>query len=172
MSHHRFKIDKLVVYLGREKVSGTYKITQLMPLRRRRFSISHQKRQRAARARLYKETRSRSRLHEHDNGDHQRSHLACNRKGGTPRSETDAGLANKTPLPVHPWSMTLVEFPPERDGFKLNRHPALDFWWSMIFRKPVPTFPDHALECAEISSRSLARFAIGDEIERDFFAPH
>jgi len=31
MSHHRFKIGQAVVYLGREKVSGTYKITQLMP---------------------------------------------------------------------------------------------------------------------------------------------
>src|SRR5262249_24475517 len=34
----------------------------------------------------------------------------------------------------------------ERDDFCLNRHPALAFWWSMIFfRKPVPTFRDHAL---------------------------
>jgi hypothetical protein len=23
--------------------------------------------------------------------------------------------------------------PPERDGFRLNRHRALDLWWSMIF---------------------------------------
>src|SRR5262252_10353744 len=34
----------------------------------------------------------------------------------------------------------------ERDDFSSNRHPALAFWWSMIFfRKPVPTFRDHAL---------------------------
>src|SRR5262249_58929835 len=42
----------------------------------------------------------------------------------------------------------------ERDDFSSNRHPALPFWWSMIFfRKPVPTpdqvrgrlFRDHAL---------------------------
>src|SRR5262249_43691480 len=42
----------------------------------------------------------------------------------------------------------------ERDDFCLNRHPALAFWWSMIFfRKPVSTpdqvrgrlFRDHAL---------------------------
>src|SRR5262249_14428378 len=41
-----------------------------------------------------------------------------------------------------------------RDDFSSNRHPALAFWWSMIFfRKPVPTpdqvrgrlFRDHAL---------------------------
>src|SRR5262249_45058663 len=31
----------------------------------------------------------------------------------------------------------------ERDDFSSNRHPALAFWWSMIFfRKPVPTFRD------------------------------
>src|SRR5262249_29441878 len=35
----------------------------------------------------------------------------------------------------------------ERDDFSSNRHLALAFWWSMIFfRKPVPTFRDHALE--------------------------
>jgi hypothetical protein len=29
----------------------------------------------------------------------------------------------------------------------LNRHRALDLWWSMIFfGKPVSTFPDHALD--------------------------
>src|SRR5262249_33257445 len=42
----------------------------------------------------------------------------------------------------------------ERDDFSSNRHPALAFWWSIIFfRKPVPTpdqvrgrlFRDHAL---------------------------
>src|SRR5262249_41721643 len=39
----------------------------------------------------------------------------------------------------------------ERDDFSSNRHPALAFWWSMIFfRKPVPTFRDHAL----VSARS------------------
>src|SRR5262249_11280885 len=38
----------------------------------------------------------------------------------------------------------------ERDDFCLNRHPALAFWWSMIFfRKPVPTFRDHALATFE-----------------------
>jgi hypothetical protein len=31
MSAHRFKVGQAVVYLGREKASGTYKITQLMP---------------------------------------------------------------------------------------------------------------------------------------------
>jgi hypothetical protein len=41
----------------------------------------------------------------------------------------------------------------ERDGFKLNRHRALDIWWSMIFlRKPVATFPDHALANSAISA--------------------
>src|SRR5262249_11852209 len=34
----------------------------------------------------------------------------------------------------------------KRDDFSSNRHPALAIWWSMIFfRKPVPTFRDHAL---------------------------
>src|SRR6266576_7313758 len=34
----------------------------------------------------------------------------------------------------------------ERDDFSSNRHPALAYWWSMIFfRKPVSTFRDHAL---------------------------
>src|SRR5262249_50979021 len=36
--------------------------------------------------------------------------------------------------------------PLERDDFSSNRHPALTSSWSMIFfRKPVPTFRDHAL---------------------------
>jgi len=35
----------------------------------------------------------------------------------------------------------------ERDDFSSNRHPALTSSWSMIFfRKPVPTFRDHALK--------------------------
>src|SRR6267378_1896654 len=35
----------------------------------------------------------------------------------------------------------------ERDDFSSNRHPALSFCLSMIFsEKPVPTFPDHALD--------------------------
>src|SRR5262249_60773763 len=34
----------------------------------------------------------------------------------------------------------------ERDDFSSNRHSALALWLSMIFfRKPVPTFRDHAL---------------------------
>jgi hypothetical protein len=42
---------------------------------------------------------------------------------------------------------------PESDGFTLNRHRALDLWWSMIlFGKPASTFPDHALV--------LGRFAL------------
>jgi len=33
------------------------------------------------------------------------------------------------------------------DDFSSNRHPALSFCLSMIFsEKPVPTFPDHALD--------------------------
>jgi hypothetical protein len=37
----------------------------------------------------------------------------------------------------------------DRDDFSSNRHPDLAFWWSMIFfRKPVPTFRDHALNAA------------------------
>jgi hypothetical protein len=31
MSDHKFKIGQIVSYLGREKASGTYKITMLMP---------------------------------------------------------------------------------------------------------------------------------------------
>jgi hypothetical protein len=31
MSDHKFKIGQIVSYLGRERTSGTYKITQLMP---------------------------------------------------------------------------------------------------------------------------------------------
>jgi hypothetical protein len=31
MSGHKFKIGQAVTYLGREKVSGAYKVTQLMP---------------------------------------------------------------------------------------------------------------------------------------------
>ena len=31
MSGHRFKIGQAVTYLGREKPSGTYKVTQLLP---------------------------------------------------------------------------------------------------------------------------------------------
>src|ERR1700737_414506 len=50
----------------------------------------------------------------------------------------------------------------ERDAFSSNRHPALSFCLSMIlFGKPVPTFPDHAL-AAEIGP------AIGvDRLPRD-----
>src|SRR5262249_41909623 len=34
----------------------------------------------------------------------------------------------------------------KRDAFSSNRHPALDYCWSMMFfRKPVPTFRHHAL---------------------------
>ena len=31
MSGHRFKIGQAVIYLAREKSSGTYKVTQLLP---------------------------------------------------------------------------------------------------------------------------------------------
>jgi hypothetical protein len=31
MNGHKFKVGQAVTYLGREKASGTYKITQLMP---------------------------------------------------------------------------------------------------------------------------------------------
>jgi hypothetical protein len=31
MSEHRYRVGQAVVYLGRERASGTYKITQLMP---------------------------------------------------------------------------------------------------------------------------------------------
>jgi hypothetical protein len=31
MSGHKFKISQPVIYLGREKALGTYKVTQLMP---------------------------------------------------------------------------------------------------------------------------------------------
>jgi hypothetical protein len=31
MSEHRFKVGQTVIYLGRERASGTYKITHLMP---------------------------------------------------------------------------------------------------------------------------------------------
>jgi hypothetical protein len=35
----------------------------------------------------------------------------------------------------------------EREDLSSSRHRALAFWWSMIFfRKPAPTFRDHALE--------------------------
>jgi hypothetical protein len=31
MSEHRYRVGQAVTYLGRERASGTYKITQLMP---------------------------------------------------------------------------------------------------------------------------------------------
>ena len=31
MSGHKFKIGQAVIFLGREKASGTYKVIQLMP---------------------------------------------------------------------------------------------------------------------------------------------
>src|SRR5262249_12565009 len=47
--------------------------------------------------------------------------------------------------------------PLERDDFSSNRHPALAFWWSMIFfRKPVPTFRDHALAPASLRAGNPA----------------
>jgi hypothetical protein len=52
-------------------------------------------------------------------------------------------------------AFSFVDFLLERDDFSSNRHPALSFCLSMISAqtlrvcregKPVPTFPDHALE--------------------------
>jgi hypothetical protein len=46
---------------------------------------------------------------------------------------------------------------PERDDFSSNRHPALSFCLSMILLgKPVPTFPDHALN-AEVEHHVVTR---------------
>src|SRR5262249_30760005 len=80
----------------------------------------------------------------------------------------------------------------ERDDFSSNRHPALPYWWSMIFfRKPVSTFRDHALVAGalifialpgaaqapspaeppvaiEIESRPIAAFDIRDHSRRQF----
>src|SRR5262249_21907477 len=60
----------------------------------------------------------------------------------------------------------MVLLPLERDDFSSNRHPALAFWWSMIFfRKPVPTCRDHALNVPRIwrGSRLRAVVALDDE---------
>src|SRR6516164_65839 len=50
----------------------------------------------------------------------------------------------------------------ERDDFSSNHHPALSFCLSMIFfRKPVPTFRDHALK----SEGSFERAFRHDDVE-------
>ena len=50
--------------------------------------------------------------------------------------------------------------PIDRDDFSSNRHPALSFCLSMIFsRKPVPTFPDHALSPPEAPQAMFRRRA-------------
>jgi hypothetical protein len=42
----------------------------------------------------------------------------------------------------------------ERDDFSLSHHPALSFCFARdLFRKPVPTFRDHALGCARAPAR-------------------
>jgi hypothetical protein len=73
----------------------------------------------------------------------------------------------------------------ERDHLKLNRHRALDLWWSMIFRKTGihpsgqargHAFPDHALmgcvweDATKLSVASLGHpsppagaFFVGDQ---------
>src|SRR6516165_6174290 len=66
------------------------------------------------------------------------------------------GLGRGLAISVLPSGLHLLE----RDDFSSNHHPALTFCLSMIFfRKPVPTFRDHALivgraECARLSARS------------------
>ena len=37
MSRHKYKIGQLVDYLGRERASGVYQITQLLPPQREAF---------------------------------------------------------------------------------------------------------------------------------------
>jgi hypothetical protein len=52
----------------------------------------------------------------------------------------------------------------KRADFSSNRHPALGYWWSMIFsRKPLHTFRDHALAAslsAVLDRRKQNRAAI------------
>ena len=40
MSGHKYKIGQLVNYLSRERASGIYQITQLLPPEAKRFSIA------------------------------------------------------------------------------------------------------------------------------------
>src|SRR5205823_6578200 len=50
----------------------------------------------------------------------------------------------------------------ERDDFSSNRHPALAYWWSMIFiRTPVSTFRDHALPARGAALRYHLDDAVG-----------
>src|SRR6267154_2279419 len=43
----------------------------------------------------------------------------------------------------------------ERDDFSSNRHPALSFFEHDLSEKPVPTFPDHALERLATTPRAF-----------------
>src|SRR5438874_2636610 len=52
----------------------------------------------------------------------------------------------------------------ERDDFPSNRHPTLSFCLSMIFfRKPVSTFPDHALGGARTRTSSTTNVVLLDQ---------
>src|SRR3977135_3099759 len=62
----------------------------------------------------------------------------------------------------------------ERDDFSSNRHPALSFCLSMISAqtpsvcregKPVPTFPDHALNFAFAEQRRELLLAVAAEVD-------
>src|SRR5437870_11292777 len=56
----------------------------------------------------------------------------------------------------------LRRFALERDDFSSNRHPALAYWWSMIFiRTPVSTFRDHALPARGAALRYHLDDAVG-----------
>jgi len=75
--------------------------------------------------------------------------------GARPRG---AGRRLAIPMPPSRFAKTNPTRPRpavlERDDFSSNRRPAPAFWWSMIFfRKPVPTFRDHALGAARAAGR-------------------
>src|SRR6516162_8375007 len=56
------------------------------------------------------------------------------------------GTTMETAGGAPPLDVSVIFFPLERDDDSANHHPALRLCWSMIFfRKPVPTFRDHAL---------------------------
>ena len=57
----------------------------------------------------------------------------------------------------------------EQDDFSSNRHPALSFCLSTIFsKKPVPTFPDHALITGGGMSISLFHVAVRNPRVHEF----
>src|SRR5262249_9168226 len=59
----------------------------------------------------------------------------------------------------------------EWDDFSSNRHPPLTFSWSMIFfRKPVPTFRDHALGDGDSATLAVPQRGVGHtRVRREMF---